>query len=229
MSISISALSFEHHNETLGIPETSPRISWSFKGDASEWLQETYEIEIQHENDLAEVYLLKSSENSLVPWPSKPLVSGGCATVRVRSSGNEISTPWSDTHTVETGLLSTSDWTCHLIESIRDIDSSSAEPPVLFRRNFQVAKPVKKARLYITAHGVYETEINGVRVGNHVLAPGWTVYDQELSYQTFDITGHLKVGDGGQNTIGVSVAEGWWAGRLGFNGGRHNIVCIPSP
>lgn len=227
MSVLISTLSFEHHTNTLGIPDSSPRISWSFKGNASEWLQDAYEIEIQHENDPAETYIIESSESSLVPWPSKSLISGGSAMIRVRSFGNGISTPWSDTLTVEAGLLRSSDWTCQLIESSWDIESSSTEPPVLFRRSFHVAKPIKKARLYITAHGVYEPEINGVRVGDHVLAPGWTVYDQELSYQTFDVTGLLKVGEDGQNTIGVSVAEGWWAGRLGFMGGRHNIVCLP--
>jgi len=225
MSVSISALSFEHHAEPLGIPESSPRISWRFKGVAPNWIQETYEIEIQHETEVAaETYIVHTSESVLVPWPSRPLVSAGVATVRVRSSGNGVTTAWSEIQRVEAGLLHPTDWVCELIESRREIDPKFAEPPVLFRRNFQVKQAVQKARLYITSHGVYEPEINGVRVGNHVLAPGWTVYHKELSYQTFDVTGHLKVGDHVQNTIGVHVAEGWWAGRLGFLGGRHNIV-----
>ena len=225
MSIFISTASFEYHTEALGIPESSPRISWKFKGDVQNWIQETYEVEIQHEAESsAETYLLHTSESCLVPWPSKPLLSGGSATVRVRSSGKGVNTPWSKSHKVEAGLLDSSDWLCELIESPREIGSSHAEAPTLFRRHFQVTKPVLKARLYITVHGVYESEINGARVGDHVLAPGWTVYDKELSYQTFDVTGHLRLENGGQNTIGVSVAEGWYAGRLGFHGGRHNIV-----
>jgi alpha-L-rhamnosidase len=81
-------------------------------------------------------------------------------------------------------------------------------------------KPISKSRLYITAHGIYEAEINGNRIGDHVLAPGWTPYNHELSYQTFDITNILKEGN---NAICVHAAEGWFLGRLGFHGGRTNI------
>ena len=52
--------------------------------------------------------------------------------------------------------------------------------------------PVVRARLYATAHGLYEAEINGRRVGDDVLAPGWTSYDHRLRYQTYDVTALLR-------------------------------------
>lgn len=75
-------------------------------------------------------------------------------------------------------------------------------------------------RLYITSQGVYEPYINGKRVGDHVLAPGWTSYRHHLNYQTFDVRDLLQ---DGENVIGVEVGEGWFATRLGFSGGQRNI------
>jgi alpha-L-rhamnosidase len=89
----------------------------------------------------------------------------------------------------------------------------------LFRKEFEV-KPLAGGRLSITAQGVYEAEINGKRVGDHFMAPGWTAYDNRIPYQTYDITSLLCVG---KNCIGVRVAEGWFCGRIGFEGGHRNI------
>jgi alpha-L-rhamnosidase len=88
------------------------------------------------------------------------------------------------------------------------------------RREFTVRPGVKAARLYITALGLYEAQINGVVVGDHVLAPGWTVYDARLRYQTFDVTALLQEGP---NAIGAILGDGWFRGRIGFGGGRRNI------
>lgn len=79
---------------------------------------------------------------------------------------------------------------------------------------------VKKAWLYATAHGVYEASVNGEKVGDHILDPGWSSYNHRLPYQTFDITKQLQEGE---NVVGAMVGEGWWAGRLGIHGGTRNI------
>ncbi|KAH8878697.1 alfa-L-rhamnosidase [Thozetella sp. PMI_491] len=92
--------------------------------------------------------------------------------------------------------------------------------PILFRRDFVIGQAIRSARLYATAHGVYEANINGRRVGDHILDPGWSSYNHRLAYQTFDITSLLQIGP---NCIGATVAEGWWAGRLGIPGGSRNI------
>ncbi len=72
----------------------------------------------------------------------------------------------------------------------------------------------------MTSLGVYEAQINGAVVGDHVLAPGWTSYDHRLRYQTFDVSGLLVEG---RNAIGAILGDGWYRGRLGFRGGRRNI------
>lgn len=141
--------------------------------------------------------------------------------IRVRALSEELQwTSWSEPLTIEAGLLQPEDWVCSLIHPRPIEDDTSPHRPVLFRRAFDLGQRPVQARLYITAHGIYEASINGTRIGDHVLAPGWTSYDHEVAYQTFDVLHQLEVG---LNTIGVEVAEGWFSGRLGFLGGRRNI------
>lgn len=92
--------------------------------------------------------------------------------------------------------------------------------PALIRRDFTLDRPIACARLYVTAHGLYETEINGRRVGDEALAPGWTVYPHRLRYRTHDVTDHLTEG---ANTIGAWLGDGWYRGKYGFDGGTRNI------
>ena len=74
-----------------------------------------------------------------------------------------------------------------------------------------------RARLYATARGVYEPRLNGSRVGDAELAPGWTEYHQRLHYQTYDVTELLREGG---NVLGAVVADGWWSGYVGFDARR---------
>lgn len=81
------------------------------------------------------------------------------------------------------------------------------------RRSFTVDKPVRHARLYATALGLYEAYLNGERVGNARLAPGWTDYRERVHYQTYDVTARLRPG---ANVLGALVGPGWFAGRAGL-------------
>ena len=80
----------------------------------------------------------------------------------------------------------------------------------IFRYDFEIDKDIVSAVLNITAMGVYEAEINGERVGNFIMAPGWTAYNERHQYQSYDVTSMLK----GENIIKVTVGKGWYRGRL---------------
>ena len=88
----------------------------------------------------------------------------------------------------------------------------------LLRREFELPKPVLRAWLYATALGLYELRLNGQRVGEDLLTPGWTDYHTRLQYQTYDVTGLLKVGT---NAIGALLGPGWFAGNLAWFGPNH--------
>ncbi|MER5252538.1 alpha-L-rhamnosidase [Streptomyces sp. NPDC002855] len=90
-------------------------------------------------------------------------------------------------------------------------------PAAQLRHEFRLrpGKKVARARLYSTALGLYDAWLNGERVGDDRLAPGWTDYDKRVQYQTYDVTRQLKPG---ANALGVTVAVGWYAGNVGMFG-----------
>ncbi|KIX03492.1 uncharacterized protein Z518_07045 [Rhinocladiella mackenziei CBS 650.93] len=223
MTVFISKLSFEHYRVPLGIGEARPRISWRFGGNPVNWVQSAYDIEISHEGGEPSIYHVNSPDSLYVAWPTDPLQSGASATVRVRAYGQagQPTTPWSDRVTVEAGLLDKKSWSGAVaIAADRDTEGDGPHRPILFRKKFSVDRPPSSARLYITAFGLYEAEINGTRVGDLVLAPGWPSYKHRQVYDTYDVTELIQMGE---NVIGATVGEGWYAGRLGWNGGVRNI------
>jgi alpha-L-rhamnosidase len=221
--VAIAEVRFEHHRDALGIGEVGPRLSWTVETTVADWYQASYEIEA-YESDgrLHErTERVASDQSVLVPWPFRPLASRERLMVRVRVWGvNGQSSAWSALSPVEAGLLSLSDWTARFVTPDWEEDTSRPQPAPLLRREFDIRAGVAKARLYVTALGVYEAELNGVVVGDHVLDPGWTGYDYRLGYQTFDVTSLLCEG---RNTLAAMLGDGWYRGRLGFNGGRRNI------
>lgn len=226
----ISSVVLEHHPTGFGIGHARPRISWRFSAadDGSKnWTQESYEIQISRQNATEpELYHVQSRDSVLVPWPSHALQSREVAWVRVRSHGTtrdeaanvaRESTEWSNPVTIETALLERSDWTARLTTSTVIPNKSEPIRPILFRKVFNSPEPsseISSARLHITAHGVYEAFINGQRVGDEEMAPGWTSYKHRLVYRTFDVTKSILTDK--PNVLGVEVAEGWFAGHLGM-------------
>jgi alpha-L-rhamnosidase len=225
VSTVVGQVRFEHHREPLGIGEARPRISWKVRTDQDGWRQQAYEIAIEpaggqdgKEQTSGKVV---SAESVLVPWPFDPLPSRARRTVRVRVWGVDEAAPeWSAEADVEAGLLEPSDWTARLISPDWQEDTSLDQPPALFRRDFQAQGSVSSARLYITAHGVFEAEMNGTVVGEDVLAPGWSSYRHRLRYHTYDVTELIQPG---ANAIAATVADGWFRGLVGFEGGTRNL------
>ncbi|KAJ3541161.1 hypothetical protein NM208_g4739 [Fusarium decemcellulare] len=212
MAVSIAQLSAEHHHSGFGLFTSIPRLSWRFGSTSTKnWKQASYDLVITRDGQ-EETYHVDSPSSLYNPWPSSPLSSREQAGVRVRATGVDgSSTDWADLK-IEVALLNRSDWSAKLVGG----PSQGPEPkrPILLRKTFTSTTP-KSARLYATAHGVYEVEINGQRVGDELLAPGWQSYNHRLHYQTYDVTSLLQEGE---NVIGAHVAEGWFAGRIGRPG-----------
>ncbi|MFI0765253.1 glycoside hydrolase family 78 protein [Streptomyces sp. NPDC021218] len=211
----------EHHREPLGIGEARPRLSWAVLDAPAGWQQVAYEIECADPDsgDVVSSGRIDSEDSVLVPWPHHELESRSRRQIRVRvwGTGEAYASDWSPSLTLETGLLEASDWKADFITP----DAPDADESVpLLRRDFSVKGPVGRARLYATALGLYELELNGARVGDIELAPGWTSYHHRLRYHTFDVTEALH---SGSNTLGAWLADGWFRGRLGFNGGTRHI------
>ncbi|MEO8620769.1 MAG: family 78 glycoside hydrolase catalytic domain, partial [bacterium] len=125
---------------------------------------------------------------------------------------------WSTPAYWETGMMGAAQWKAKWITPELGEDTTRSNPSPLLRAEFALAGTVASARAYVTSLGLYEMEINGKRVGDHVLAPGWTSYDTRLQYQTYDVTDLLRKGP---NAVGVTLGDGWYRGRLAWETRRN--------
>ena len=97
-------------------------------------------------------------------------------------------------------------------------------PAPYLRKEFAVAKTVSRATVYVTALGAYELHLNGQKVGNDVLTPGWSEFTKRVFYQTYDVTDLLQAGT---NTLAAILGDGWYASDLAFKGSRQNYGGTP--
>ncbi|MFB4279703.1 family 78 glycoside hydrolase catalytic domain [Nonomuraea sp. MTCD27] len=216
--LNVSTPTFEHHREPLGIGEPAPRLSWTVTADTPGWRQQAYEIEL---GDGTTTGRVDSAESVLVPWPGAPLGSRERRGARVRVHGADGSvSDWSPWSYVEAGLLDPADWQAAAAAPPLELLGVPDGPALLLRRDFSARAAVERARLYVTAHGLYEIELNGRVVGDDVLAPGWSSYAHRLRYRTHDVTELLREGG---NTLGATLADGWYRGRIGFLGGKTDL------
>jgi alpha-L-rhamnosidase len=227
----------EYRADPLGIDERFPRLSWALESEGGGQVQSAYRVLVaRSEEDLeSEANLLwdsgrvESGRTIGVEYEGEALRSGSHCVWKVRvwdGSGNP--SHHSRPAVFETGLLEKSDWEGSWISAGKgpagDMEPPSGEeyddlangfaPSPYLRRVFPLDKPVSRARLYATARGVYELYINGNRVGNDVLAPGWTDYHRRIQYQTYDVTPLLA---DGPNALGAVLGDGWFAGFVGFD------------
>jgi len=104
------------------------------------------------------------------------------------------------------------------IGSGKQNDKHNSLPPELFRKQIHIRENLSYATLCITAMGIYEANLNGQKVGNAWFTPGYTHYESYVQYQSYDVTGMLRIGE---NTLDVTVANGWWLGRIGAKNNNY--------
>jgi alpha-L-rhamnosidase len=99
------------------------------------------------------------------------------------------------------------------------------QPALYFRREFTVEARLRRATLRVTVLGIVEAWLNGSRVGDEVLAPGWTSYRHRLAVSSHDVTDLVVPG---ANALGAIVGEGWAVGRLGYRNQRNHYADRPA-
>lgn len=237
-SFAVENVRFEHYQPQYarGCTETRPRLSWQLTGTLPGAGQQTsYQVQLYDKKDgtrhqLVEAEadanaIVRSHSSILNPWPFEhELESRQRISVRVRVEIERVWSAWSSLYDYEVGLLHRHDWECkRIVAKAYDQVSASPQPEQLLRKDFTTrhGSQLSHARLYVVAQGVYEAELNGERVSEDFLAPGWTKYDRHIRYQTYDVT-HLLASSSPQNCIAFRLAEGWYCGRLGIFGGLRN-------
>lgn len=202
----------------IGLGEKQPRFTWQLTSDKRDVLQKAYEIRVNAGKLLVwNSNKVMSDQSVQVPYGGSALQSGKKYNWQVRVwDNNDKPSAWSEAATYQMTLLDKSDWKAKWISAGYREDSVN-RPAVYFRKVFLVDKKVLSATAYITSHGMYEAQINGKKVGDAYLTPGWTSYNKRLQYQVYDVTQLLA---SGQNVIGAVIGNGWYRGFLAWGGNK---------
>lgn len=228
----------EYLENPRGVDSTHPRLSWQLQSDARGQRQTAYEILAArspealkaNRGDLWDSGKIASDRSTAVAYAGAPLKSGQVCwwKVRVWDKDGKLA-PESSAGLWQMGLLSPSDWKAQWIsaDTPRYVQTgdSNLPPAAYLRRSFSVTKPVAQATLYATARGVYELRLNGAKVSDAVLAPGWTDYNKRIDYQTYDVTPALRRG---ANAVGAILGDGWYSGYIGFGHQRDYFGTRPA-
>ncbi|NWG14776.1 MAG: family 78 glycoside hydrolase catalytic domain [Acidobacteria bacterium] len=226
-ALTVTRLRCEYKTDPIGLDVLKPRLSWQIQAPDRGVVQAAYQIRAAASaEDLRAGRRLLWDSGEVRSDSSIHVVYGGPALksrqrvfwqVRVKDRKGRTS-PWSEAAFWEMGLLEPSDWTARWIQPDLQEDTKQSQPSPMLRREFALRKPVREARAYITALGLYEAELNGRKIGNELFTPGWTSYDHHIQYQTYDVTPLLRQG---ANAVGVTLGDGWYRGWLGFGGQRN--------
>jgi alpha-L-rhamnosidase len=217
--LTVRDLTAEYKKNPAGIDTRKPRFSWKITGAGTGIMQTAYSIRVATDKTFPKSKMIwqsgkrGSDESVLIEYDGPALKSGQKYFWQVKVWDNKKrQSKWSETAYWETGLLSPSDWKAKWIEM--QGDTLRYAPSPYFRKEFSVTKPVAKTTVYITSHGLYELHLNGKKVGDQVLTPGWTSYGKRLQYQVYNVTDQVTRG---KNAIGAVLGDGWYRGTLGWS------------
>lgn len=229
-------LTCEFKTNPLGIDKLHPRFSWELKAITLERNQYQTAFQIQMATseeqllsgnaDLWDTLKSDTSQNNNIRYEGKKLQSGlQCFwRVRVWDKYHHVSA-WSKMAYFTMGLLHPSDWKGKWIKDSKVFSGNDSMlyrdlPAPIFRNEFSITKKIRSAILYVSGLGYYEAFLNGHRVGNHFLDPGWTDYSKRVFYSTYDITSLLEAG---KNCFGIMLGNGWYDPLSMLMWGRLNL------
>ena len=234
-----------HKVDPLGVEPDRVRFSWALAGEGKGRQQTAYEVLVGPTGPGAEDVEIwdsgrcEGSDSTDIAYEGVPLAPAQRYEWKVRVWDEEGNGgPWSRAGYFETALGARG-WQAEWVglgadhgpheapsgDGPVDAVALAMKPAQYLRRAFALGRPVRSARLYVTALGVYQVTLNGTEPGDAVLAPGWTDYAKRVLYQTYDVTDLLVRGD---NIIGAVIADGWACSFFGFDAkrpGAHYARC----
>lgn len=224
----------ESRVEPRGVDAPKPRLSWTLESSKRRQLQSAYQVQVGSSRqaldagrpDLWDSGKVASRESLHIGYGGKPLSSHGRCSWRVRVWDQDgAPSAWSPVASWSMGILKPEEWGASWVAWSRTAINSGPVP--MFRREFTVTKPVRRATVYICGLGLFELLLNGRKVGDDVLEPGWTNYRRSELYMTYEVGNLLRPG---ANALGVMLGNGMYnvaGGRyVKFNGsfGRPRFI-----
>lgn len=215
----VNKLTCEYKVKLLGTDVKIPRFGWMLSSDKRGVNQIAYQIQVTTtKGDYTDLIWdsgrVHSDQSIHIEYGGPQLKSRSRYYFRVKvwdNLGQESS--WSKPSWWETALFSNDEWEAQWITPNSDIIDPDSPSVFFLRKSFLAASNICSARIYATAAGVYEIYMNDAKVGDELLAPGWTSYKHRHQYQTYDVTDQIR---SGENGIGILLGDGWYKGEVSF-------------
>ena len=224
----IAHLRVEWLANPVGIGAALPRFSWELQSLARGKRQSAYRVLVASsvhllDSETADVWdsgRVESSANTGVEFGGRSLKSGEAVFWKVKVWDERgCETPWSASARWTMGMLNAENWQAQWISRPENPFHSPSRDTLLlpparyFRKKIAVIKPVERVLLYFSALGVCEVLLNGKKIGDSYFEPGWSDYGKRAYYRVYDVTPQVTTG---ANSIGAILADGWYAGYVGF-------------
>ncbi len=201
-ALAITDLRCEYRLDPIGIDVPHPRFSWRMESGQRGQKQTAYRVIVDDAWDSGK---LVGDRSLAVRYAGKPLQAGQRYSWRVMVWDKDgVPSPWSRLATFTTGELCAADWRGKWIGANADTHHAA----VYLRREIEVAKPVTRATVFFSGLGFSELMIDGRKVGDYVIGPGFTTYDKRVQYLAFDVTDRFAAP--GRKTLDVTLADGWY-------------------
>ncbi|HSI10039.1 MAG TPA: family 78 glycoside hydrolase catalytic domain [Rariglobus sp.] len=220
MPLRLTDLRTEHLVNPLGLDEPAPRFSWKLADTRTGAAQTAFQLEVSARDAVVwDSHRVDDDSSVLVPYAGPALEPHTRYHWRIRIWDHTGTvSAWSSSAWFETGFLNSAvEWPAAKWIHFPLPATDAARPAGQLSKTFRLAGAPSEARLYITARGIFEPHLNGRRIGQDHLTPGWTDYRHRLEYLTYDVTDQLAAGE---NTLGALLADGWYAGFLGWKRDR---------
>ncbi len=210
----------EFRYSPLGVDAAQPRLSWILAPSDPEardlhqtaariLVASTSKILARDEGDLWDSGKFRGDSTTLIPYAGTPLATDQTVFWKVRVwDDRKRASAWSAPATWTMGVLSPSDWQARWIGAQPSLADETSTATTLLRREFPVRPGLVRALIHVTGVGHYDLSVNGAKVGDQLLSPGWTDYRKTILYDTFDITGLLRAG--APNALGIVLGNGMY-------------------
>lgn len=233
-TIVIDKLTCENFQNPTGIDALHPNLSWQLKSESRDITQASYRIIVSDNlkslnagiGNCWDSKKVVSGQSIGIPYQGIQLQSTKKYFWKVMSwDASGVASAWSETARWQMALLSVTDWKNaqwigyeDLPDSMRVVPGAASDDDLgnkgmkrsvvpLFRKGFDINKKIANAMLFVSGLGQYEVSINGSKIGNGFLTPGWTNYDKAILYNSYDVTKNVV---SGKNAIAAIVGNGFY-------------------
>ncbi len=210
--LTLASLKVENQASPIALHTRLPRFGWQITSDKRGTVQTAYEIIVKDAKSTIWTSKVNTNISQWVAYQGPPLVSDHRYEWQLRVWDNHGRVSNWQSGFFMTSLFDISDWKAAWISSGLGSDTVNGTAPML-RKAFETKKKIQTAYVYIAAMGAYEAFMNGQRIGDSYLSPGWTSYQKRLQFHKYEVTNLVARG---KNAIGAYIGSGWYRTTLGW-------------